>query len=379
MIAADRREAVLRELRLRGSLAVAPFAARLGVSGVTLRRDLRELEAEGQLTRVHGGATLRQQPNSVEQPLERSTQRLAASMGVSPQGAGTPLATIGMIVPTRGYYYAETVAGATAAARLADIRLILAVSDYNEGEELRLLERMLGLGIDGVLLTSSRSDIAASPLRPLIEDAPIPVTVLERVWDLPTRGRVVDSVRSDHPHGAEVAVHHLAELGHRHVGLWTFDNPHVDQLRSGFDRAVAELGLTAYRAPFDYGHPDWSSVDSTANVRRYVDDAVAAGVTALIVHPDQLALQVVQVALDRGVQIPEQLSVVAYDDEVASLGELALTAVAPPKRAIGFAAIDTCLRAVAHGEPGAQPYPAQRLRLLPELRVRESTAPPPVA
>lgn len=377
MIVAERHEAILRELRLRGSLQVVEFAARLGVSTVTLRRDLHQLERSGRLTRVHGGATLPQASTAPEAPDLPRSRRLAASFGVAPRGEQDGfLATIGMIVPTRQYYFADTIDGARTAARLAGVRLMLAISEYSQEEEQRIFERMVSLGIDGVLITPARSELEHTPLRDLIEAAPVPVTVLERRWEFATRGRVVDSVRSDHRHGAEIAVAHLAELGHRRIGLWSFDNPHARELRDGFDAAVDRHGCEAYRPDFDYGHPDWDSISLAVNVRRYLAEAVGAGVSALIVHPDQLAVQLVQAAGESGVRVPEQLSVIAYDDEIAGLAETALTAVAPPKHAIGFAAIDACLRSIAHADPAVDDFPAQRIRLLPVLRVRDSTVAP---
>ena len=376
MIAAERKDAVLRELRLRGSLAVTEFSQRIGVAAVTLRRDLRELEAEGRLARVHGGAKALHQSAVPSEGAHPAVTRLAASFGIGPRPTpdAAPVATIGMIAPTATYYYAEIIEGAKNAAQLAGVRLVLAISEYDEDEERRIFERMVALGLDGILITPSRSQVEERPLRALLDRSPVPVTVVERIWDLPTRGQVVDSVRSDHRHGARIAADHLLTLGHERLAVWTYENPHVAEVRSGFEEAVESAGARVVVPEFTFGHPDWSATDNGANVRRYLDELLAADATAVLVHPDQLALQLAQAALARGLEIPGDLSIVAYDDEVAGLGELPLTAVAPPKRAIGFAAIDTCLRAVAHRSPSMSPFPAQRVRLLPELVVRESTA-----
>ncbi|MFD0659201.1 substrate-binding domain-containing protein [Thermocatellispora tengchongensis] len=362
MIGAERREAILRELRLRGTLSVAEFAARLGVAKVTLRRDLRELERAGQLSRVHGGARFLQRPVADDYGPERTAKQLAATFGLSPRRSGddAPVATIGMIAPTSTYYYAEAIEGAKLAAHLAGVRLVLAISEYSEAEERRIFERMTTIGLDGVLITPSKSELAdssMSPLRALIEESPIPVTVVERVWEFPTRGRVIDSVRSDHQHGAEIAVAHLAGLGHRRIAVWTYANPHVQEISAGARAAARAHGCEVHAPEFDFGHPDWSSIDHAANVRRYLHEAHAAGVTAVLIHPDQLALQFAQAAVEAGLDIPGDFTIVAYDDEVAGLGEMPLTAVAPPKKAIGFAAIDACLRAIAHSGPTATPSP----------------------
>jgi DNA-binding LacI/PurR family transcriptional regulator len=281
-----------------------------------------------------------------------------------------------MIAPTSSYYYAEAIEGAKEAARLAGVRLMLAISEYNQVEELRILERMIALDIDGILITPSKSTLVGSKIKEAIEQAPLPVTVLERIWEFPTAGATVDCVRSDHRHGAELAVAHLAELGHRRIAVWTFDNPHEDEIKDGFEEAALRAGCELVHPSFDYGHPDWDSIDLLENARRYLAGLRDGGATAVLVHPDRVALHVVQAAAEAGLRIPEDLSVVAYDDEVAGLAERPLTAIAPPKKAIGFAAIDACLRSIAHGAAPTGPFPAQRIRLLPHLNVRESTSAP---
>lgn len=378
MIATERREAILRELRLRGSLGVAEFAARVGASPITVRRDLAELERAGRLTRVHGGATtVKPADERTEPALDPTTRQLAATFGVSPRTPADPsvVATIGMIVPSRHYYFAALIEGAQSAARLAGVRLMLGISEYNEGEEVRMFQRMLALGLDGILVTPSRPDLAESPLRPLIESADIPITVVERVWEFPTARHIVHAVRSDHRAGGELAARHLAGLGHRRLALWTGDNPHVDQITAGFRAAAAEAGCEVIALGSAPADSDGEAVDPMAGAHRHLTEALDAGVTGLLVHPDELAMRIVQAALERGVAVPGTLSVVAYDDEVAALGELPLTAVSPPKHALGFSAVDACLRAIAHAAPAVEDFPAQRVRLLPTLHARATTGP----
>ena len=58
LLPAQRREAVLAELRTRGTLRVADIARTLGVSAVTVRRDVTQWADEGAIERVHGGIRL---------------------------------------------------------------------------------------------------------------------------------------------------------------------------------------------------------------------------------------------------------------------------------------------------------------------------------
>lgn len=94
-------------------------------------------------------------------------------------------------------------------------------------------------------------------------------------------------------------------------------------------------------------------------------------ITALVVHSDPEAMAFVDLALNRGISVPGDLSVIAYDDEVAQLFTPALTAVSPPRGAVGRAAIDLVARRI--DDPSR---PVHRVTLNPTLNVRGSTAPP---
>ncbi|WP_428032398.1 DeoR/GlpR family DNA-binding transcription regulator [Ancylobacter sp.] len=65
LLSHERHARILDQLALSGSIGVAAIAAELGVSDMTIRRDLLELEREGRLVRVHGGAMLAEAPTSV--------------------------------------------------------------------------------------------------------------------------------------------------------------------------------------------------------------------------------------------------------------------------------------------------------------------------
>ena len=93
--------------------------------------------------------------------------------------------------------------------------------------------------------------------------------------------------------------------------------------------------------------------------------------TALLVHSDPEAMAMVDLAMERGISVPGDLSVIAYDDEVARLFTPALTAVSPPRAAVGEVAVDVW--AARHDDPSR---PVQRVLLSPRVIIRDSTAPP---
>src|SRR3954447_19889144 len=96
LFALQRRELLMDELRAHGAITVRDIAGKLGVSELTIRRDVNRLADAGLVSRVHGGATLRS-------PLDRSAV------------AGAPSAhayAIGMVVPSLDYYWPQVISGA---------------------------------------------------------------------------------------------------------------------------------------------------------------------------------------------------------------------------------------------------------------------------
>jgi GntR family transcriptional regulator of arabinose operon len=100
----------------------------------------------------------------------------------------------------------------------------------------------------------------------------------------------------------------------------------------------------------------------------YAETCARLGVTAVFCHGDEDAAALVVRTRRLGHAIPEDLAVVAYDDEVAHLGETPLTAVGPPKDEVGSIAARLLLSRL--DDPTS---PAQRIELLPRLIVRASS------
>ena len=171
-----------------------------------------------------------------------------------------------------------------------------------------------------------------------LADCGAPSVLMERdAKVLPCRSPA-ESVTSDHAHGGALAARHFAGLGHQRVGLVLSRNsPTSRKIAAGWHAACAELGLTQLDG-FEPLLPDRSSAEFSAAINATLDTALDAGLTALLVHSDPEAMAVIDLALNRGVSVPVDLSVASYDDEIAQLFSPALTAVSPPRSAIGEAA-----------------------------------------
>ncbi|MFH9134177.1 substrate-binding domain-containing protein [Streptomyces sp. NPDC017524] len=364
----QRHERVLELVRERGSLRVAELAEELGMSAVTLRRDVEALAAQGLVERLHG---------AVVWPTGQSRPAPAAA----PPAEGL---VVGMVVPTTDYYYADVVRGARRTVEAAGARLTIGLSRYLPDEDAAQARRLLSTGADGLLLTPSWERGCPERGEGLwAAEQEVPVVLVERSAPLGHPAAGLDRVRSDHAHGAAEAVAHLAGLGHRAIALAVQDSPTAPRLRVGYRAAVEALGLTPVStAPLD----DALSRSEAKRFERtleYLCEAVASGnVTAAIVHSDADAIVLIPRLQARGVRVPEDLAVIAYDDEVAGLADLPLTAVAPDKHAVGAAAARLLLDRLGVTEPGATDPRAvdagrssvarRHLDILPSLRIRVS-------
>ena len=359
MVAAARHDAILRELELRGSLSVATLSARLDVSAMTMRRDLAELESRGLLVRVHGGAV----SNAVARQQEQATDRAGSRRQ-------RPVATIGMIAPSATYYYPQVIRGASDAARELNCRLVLGTTNYSEREELRQAERLIAGGVDALMMTPRSILVEGTALHSLLTEATIPVVVIERAIDERGSGRL-EWVRSDHAYGAELAVRHLAELGHERIALAARDTPTTAALCEGYERTMTRLGQQDGMLQRILSTPGVGEDVTIEEIGRFLDDCVDRGVTAALVLGDVDAMAFADLATERGIRIPEDFALVAYDDEFSALAAVPLTAVAPPKHDLGYSALRLCVDHLRQAERTT--LAVTRMTLLPTLIEREST------
>jgi len=345
-----RHEHLLRELHLRGSVRASTIADELGVNEVTIRRDIIQLEKDGRLARVHGGAI------SVE-----ATTR--------PDPART---LVGLVLPGSGSHFPDVVHGAEAAATGLHARLVLATTGYRAAAERRHVERLVELGVEGLIIAPTLRDRSVADLVASLAAIPVPLVVLERSLEASTALAGYDWVRTDQARGALLGLEHLAERGHRRIGLALLDRtPAAPSIREGYAQAVDRLGLEdapVRSLPKDDGG---AHDPADAALEEFLESCLAQGTRAALVHPDAQAARLVEIALDQGVRVPADLAVVAYDDEFAQLGIVPLTAISPPGREIGRLAMQTLFDRLRTEDP--DDMPPRHVHVVPRLMVRRSS------
>ncbi|MGN7210573.1 substrate-binding domain-containing protein [Brachybacterium paraconglomeratum] len=356
-----RREMILERVNATGEARVADLAAELGVSVITVRRDIAALDEQGLLRQVRGGArrlTVREQPDQ--------------NPGAAPVSAGAAaLQDIGVIVPSLTYYWPRILQGASSEADAHGARLHIEAASPSAEECLESLARLTGEGaVDALLLAPDlRSGSASEEVLARLGALEVPVVLMERdPRDMDPTYVGVDSVRTDHEQGALEAFAHLHELGHRRLGLLhDRTSPTVPQILVAWRRAHDLFELSVENAALGvldtHGNAPAQQIDS------FLDLCLERGVTGIHVHSDEAALLVMQQAGRRGLDVPGELSITAHDDELSTLTRPALTAVGPDKPALGARAVQMIVRRL---ETPAAPF--ERTELLPRLHVRGSTA-----
>lgn len=359
-LARTRQDRIAETVRDRGVARITDLADELGVSVVTVRRDVEDLARRGEVRRGHG---------------------VARSLRPVPEEAPVGGDAVAMVVPESNTYLTEAVQGAREAAAKAGLRLALHITAGDGGSEREAVRQAVDAGARGLLLSPHwRTRAEAEADHSWLAALDVPAVLVER---RPARAGGIyslDCVRTDHAYGVHLALGHLVGLGHRRIVLAARDDsPTARVIRAEFAEQTAARGLAE-------GCPTILSSSTAGPDPRVADpresDLVEAvgrsGATAVLIHSDMDALMLVQRLLAAGIDVPGRCSVVAYNDVVADMGPVSLTAVAPPKTELGRTGVELLLRRLDTAGGGLRPGATRHVELLPGLVIRESTAAPAV-
>lgn len=347
-----RRDLVLKELQSRGAVKVTEMAVSLGVSPMTIRRDINHLVERGLAERVYGGAVV---PGAYEDHTLRSTAREHRRV-------------IGMVVPSAHYYWPSIVAGAREAAAASDIHLVVRSSTYDVEDYFRHTQAIAKMpGVAGLIVAPNMESTLTPGFLSRLAQFRVPAILADREPRSRELGYNLEWVSSDHARGARLAVRYLHRLGHRRIGLLVISRaPSTVHIMRGWREELEHLGLPS----------DESLIGITPEGRELMSDTlqrcIREKLTALIVQSDPSAVALVQYLIEHDIDVPGQLSVISYDDEVAALSEPALSAVRPPKGFVGRLAVEMVLSRIREGDR----RPLHNALISPQLLIRQTSGEP---
>lgn len=225
----------------------------------------------------------------------------------------------------------------------------------HRGWERRSLSRLGGTLIDGAIVVTPTSMPA---------NASVPIVAIDPS-EGPDRPSTVSVINVD---GARAATEHLISLGHRRIGhlRGRTDLISAQQREEGYRSALAAAGIRFDDALVADG--GYRAMDSTAGAHALLD--LANPPTAVFAANDLSAIEMIRVAAERGLHVPDDLSVIGFDDiPDAASHTPQLSTVRQPLTEMGAAAVRVLLNMMDGGE-------REDVRMPAELRARESTAAP---
>jgi LacI family transcriptional regulator len=242
---------------------------------------------------------------------------------------------LGLIVPDNANpFYAELARAIEDAGFAAGYSVILCNSDRSEEKQLAYIDVLLSHKVDGVVLVNMEFplDLEMPPLsffeRIVAERVPMVVANNDSL------NPHMNQVLIDHRQGGCLAGEYLLRLNHRRIGCIDLAYPHGYEPSRivGFREALARGGIELAAEDLVVGNGRYESGHEAMQtlIERRPD------LTAVFVFNDMMALGAISVLRARGMRVPEDISIIGYDNiSYASMFEPSLTTIAQPVAAMG--------------------------------------------
>lgn len=275
---------------------------------------------------------------------------------------------IGLIIPeVASHYCQEILRGVNGAIALLDKNLIIYTSGVLERENIALHERssvalLNGSIADGVIVVTPTANHFST-------DAPL--VIIDPNNDDPLHPAIIATNRE----GALAAVDYLIKLGHRRIGHISGRQELISskQRLQGYKEALSAAGLPVDEDLIEIG--DFSTPTAVPCARKLL--SLPDRPTAIFAANDMTAIAVYQVAAELGLRIPEDLSVVGFDNlRESAFIEPPLTTIDQSVEKMGAMAMDILVKLVeGQSLPASSADGPHLLKVPTELVIRGSCAP----
>ena len=273
---------------------------------------------------------------------------------------------IGLFICHSQYVYSDAfisrvVEGMSQAVNRHRVRLVIHPVTLYEESYLELAKKD---EVDGIVLINAHDD---DPALADVVEAGFPAVAMDHLPDLP-----LDQVYVDNRGAAKEMVEYLIELGHRSIGAITHASTVFAASRmrlNGYFDALADAGLTAREEWIAYG--DFAEHSGYEGMSRILESHPRP--TAVFAGNDVVAYGAMRAAADAGLHVPNDISVVGYDDDYLSRYlNPPLTTMALPASGMGSAAVSLLLRRIMDDEGEEEP---SKVVLPCQIAVRSSVKP----
>lgn len=293
---------------------------------------------------------------AVEEAIERLNYRPSRAAATL---AGNRSRTIGVVLDDyRNLWFVGLLAGLHDELAPLGFRVAVADPSFNAHIDRTPVDGFMSLRVDGIV-------IAAEPSEGMSASIDVPAVVAGN-RDIVVPG--ADIVANDDLAGARLATEHLIGLGHRVIGHVTGGGGAARLRAQGFEESMRENGL---RPLIARGQGLTTESDGYQASLQLMDENPS--LTAIFAANDTMAFGAAGAARDRGRRIPEDLSLIGYDNSpLASSNLLRLTTIDDRSGEVGAEAAKALLSRIQ--DPA---IPVRTVLVRPELVIRASTASSP--
>ncbi|SHF95068.1 LacI family DNA-binding transcriptional regulator [Ornithinibacillus halophilus] len=266
---------------------------------------------------------------------KKKVMQVIEELGYHPNGIARGLIskrshTIGVLVPKlSSMLMTEFVSGIENITHQNGSSAIICHTESNGKKTMQYLQLLKEKQIDGIIFAS---ELLTEDYYQFVKKMEIPIVLLSTIsYDHP-----VPYVRVDDQHAAYSATDYLIKNGHKNIGMiggnkedMVAGQPRID----GYLQAMEKHNLSCTDKQIVSGH-GFGFEDGVDGFRKLIEQFPE--VTAVFAASDEIALGVISVAYQMGIKVPEQLSIIGYDN--LSLAEMSippLTTVAQPLKQMG--------------------------------------------
>lgn len=270
--------------------------------------------------------------------------------------------TIGLVVTSiADPFTGEVVSGIEQAANDHGYCVFLADSNADPAREAKIVQSFAEQRVDGIIVTSSR--VGALYL-PLLSEMMVPIVLVNDQYP----GAFVHSVMICNQEGARAVTGHLTGLGHKRIAYIgdQFGYQSDAERLAGYQEALEAAGIPFRPELAIHGN------STPASALCAMDQLLALShpPTAVFCYNDITALGALRSIRMHGLRVPQDISIAGFDDLfIASYTDPPLTTVRQPMRRMGQLAMENLIGLMSERES------VVRVRVKPELIVRESTGP----
>lgn len=341
-----------RRKSVKSQATVKDVAARAGVAVSTVHRALHGsgyVSPEARQRVLEAAAALNYRPNALAQSLRRQRSEMIGHI-------------VHSIYPNP--FFACVAAGVEERARAVNLATVTCNTHGSSDVERDYVDLLLRQRVSGIIFTCPLSEANVRH----VQEEGVPVCVVER----PRQLQEVDAVLADNRCGAREAVAYLLQLGHRaiaFIGGRPQDIVEVERF-AGYCEALEQHGVLRrtelIRFPGLRREQGYNAMVELL--------ALPEPPTAVFAASDMAALGALQALWERRLRVPDDLSLVGFDDTLAAAASPPLTTVVLPMWEMGAAAVDLL---VQRASGRAATRAARRIVLPTRLIIRASCGPAP--